>query len=778
MNHNKIRPLVLFTSLASLPLLSLPAAAAPALEEIIVTAQKREESLSDVPISIVAISGDRLNQSGIKDLSQLSEYVPNLVISESTISSNIYMRGVGSGINRAFEQSVGMFIDGIYMGRSRQYRSAFLDLERVEVLRGPQGILFGKNTIAGALKLTTAKPTPGEELNGSLMLEYGTYDSHNAVGILSGGLSDTVGLRLAVKDSSSDGWVKDTFQNVEAPDSDEQLVRLAFSWKPSDDLQLNGKVEHSEFESTGYSLQSVGLEPLGGLAEFTAAQIYAADPRFETRANDLKSTDGFLADDSRETDVDNAALNIDYMLGDHKLTLVTGYSAYEFSDRLDADFAPIKFLSTNDDSEYDQWSQEIRLTSPGAETFDYITGLYWQTNELKTHFWSDVDVAVIDPVLSAVYGTIPCPAGPDLSLLDCGLVPTNFSRDTNFSQETDTYSAFFQGTWAVTDTLRLIFGGRYTKEEKDFYRSSAITPFQDLGVVGGPQEQTMAAVLQVAVQLPEYSEKRTESHFTPSLKAQWDISDDVMLYGLVENGFKSGGFNANADATAENQEFEEEEALGMEMGMKATLLDGRARLNAAIFRTNYDDLQVTTWNGFAFVVGNAAESVSQGIELDGEFAISDYLTAGVAIAYLDSHYESFETAGCPAATIAAGQSVCDLTDETTPFSPEYSGNLFVNYVWPFENGMELRVGADLNYSDEFYVDSDLDENLKQDSYYKINAYVALAGADDRWEVAVIGKNITDETTISVGLDQPLIAGGYTAFVENPREVMVRLKLAF
>jgi len=780
-----MKPSTLCAAIATTALSSLSHAQNLAIEEVVVTAQKRAESIQDVPLSVTAMSGEKIEKAGIGDLSELSSYVPNLNIAEGAINTNIYMRGMGSGINRAFEQSVGMFIDGIYMGRGRQFRSPFLDLERAEVLRGPQGILFGKNTIAGTLNLATAKPQVGEPLSGHATLEYEPeYHTQTVSGVLSGSVSDQLALRLAVKDSSSDGYVENTLLDRDEAATDEQIARLTFTWEPTNDLTVSGKLEHDTFDSTGTSVQVTHFEPLDPLAGFMAAVIPTIDPNFDTEADDHKSTDTALAPDTRETEVDNAAITVEYGLGEHTLTFVSGYSAYESLDLQDVDFGPVSFLATNDDHDYSQWSQEIRLTSPGGETFDYITGLYWQKSDFDANFWSHADISTIDPVLQAVYATTGAvdPSQPvgltNPSLIDVGLVPTPFTRDTQFEQDVETWSAFFQGTWSVTDTVRLILGARYTHETKEVSRNSGIYRFQDRTTLGGMQESVMATALRVNVTLPQFADERTEKQLTPSIKVQWDFNEDIMLYASAEKGFKGGGFNANADATLANQEFEEESALGLEMGMKSTLLGGQAQLNAALFRTNYEDLQVTTWNGFGFEVGNAAESITQGLEVDGQIRLTEGLTVGGAIAYLDAYYKNFDTAPCPAPVIATGTVVCDLSDQTTTYAPEWSGSLYADYFTPIGEHLELRAGVDINYSDEFYYDSDLDENTKQDSYYKVNARVALADVDDRWEVALVGKNLNDETTISYGLDMPLVAGGVVGYVDAPREIAIQLKAAF
>ncbi|WNC73880.1 TonB-dependent receptor [Thalassotalea psychrophila] len=765
------------------------------LEVIQVTATKRTESIQDVPMSITAINGDKIEKAGIDDLSEMSGYIPNLTISEGAINTNIYMRGVGSGINRAFEQSVGMFVDGIYMGRGKQFRGGFLDLERAEVLRGPQGVLFGKNTIAGTINTTTAKAEAGGDFEGKVTVdiepEYGTQ---GLTAVLATGLTDEFGVRLAVKTSETDGYMENTYTNRDEMSSEEDIMRLSAHWAPSANLDVHMKVEHSEFSTKGTTAQITGLAPLGGLANFVAGMVAPAlDDQFNADKDDYKtSTDQVLNPEMREVETDNVAINIDYSLGDGTLTFVTGYSAYDSELLQDVDFMPVTFINTNDVEDFSQVSQEIRYATSGNNKFDYITGIYYQENELDFDFYSHVDTTQINPALMAAFAGVPAqainPAFPEgLSLVDVGITPNGFTRTTNFKQETDSLSAFFQGTYNFTDDFRIIAGGRYTEETKDVVRRS-MNATLDSSFYSSAQNITppasaypspelngfvTATLLGVAVTDPEGGGSRDENQFIPSVKFQYDVNDNFMVYGGAEQGFKSGGFNANADATDENNEFEEEKALGLEIGFKSDLLDGRARLNMAVFHTNFEDLQVTTWNGFAFEVGNAAESVSQGIEVDGSFLLTDNLTLSGSFSYLDSYYEDYANGPCSAEVQATGMEICDLTDETTPFAPELSSSLFLDYITEIGTNMELFLQLNVNYMDDVFLDTDLDPNVMQEAHTKVNARIALASIEETWELALIGKNLTDETTFSAGLDVPLVAGGYMGYTDAPRTVSVQ-----
>ena len=242
------------------------------LEEVIVTAQKRAESLQDVPISVSAMQGTKIAEAGIGNMAAIADYIPNLHIADAPVNTNIYMRGMGSGNNQAFEQSVGMYIDGIYMGRGRQYRSPFMDIERVEVLRGPQGTLFGKNTVAGAINILTASPNLDDPFSGNITLTAESNDGYEAQGVLSGAVSDNFALRLAYKYRESEGFADNTYLNDDEPVLEETVWRLTAAWEISDNLDANIKYTNAEYDRDGVnSSGSVYLDPAGRAANFPNA---------------------------------------------------------------------------------------------------------------------------------------------------------------------------------------------------------------------------------------------------------------------------------------------------------------------------------------------------------------------------------------------------------------------------------------------------------------------------------------------------------------------------
>ena len=249
------KTLVLAVAAAQFVILDTVALAQPMLEEVIITARKREETLMDAPLAVTAVGGDAMNKEGITNMEQLSSKVPGLQVGRGAQTSSIFIRGVGSGINKAFEQSAGMYVDGIYQSRSRQFTQSLVDLQRVEVLRGPQGTLFGKNTIAGAVKVETATSLPGEELNGSLTMDY-EPDQSTARGtaVIAGSPTDSLGARLAVRYQESDGYVENNTFNRDEAQKEDTMMRLSLAWDATDNLRMIGKVSYTDMESEGIEL--------------------------------------------------------------------------------------------------------------------------------------------------------------------------------------------------------------------------------------------------------------------------------------------------------------------------------------------------------------------------------------------------------------------------------------------------------------------------------------------------------------------------------------------
>ncbi len=717
------------------------------LEEVIVTAQKREQGLREVPISIAVVDGETLRAWDLLELEDLSAGVPGFTVTEAAIATLAYMRGLGSGINQGFEQSVGMYVDGVYAGRGRQFRASFLDIERVEVLRGPQGILFGKNTVAGAVNITTARPTREFEGEFSALgdAEHGEYQF---TGMASGPLGETLSGRFAAKAGGFDGWLYNTALGRDEAAVDDIVLRGALRWEPSDRFGFDLKLEHSDYEVDGRTIQ---ITEAGDFGPFFSA----FDPAFEDALDTRKSVAGIGVDRS-DTESDLAMLTATWDADRFRLTSVTAWSAYEFLDERDIDFGPVPYLFQTEPQEFDQLSQELRLASTGEGGFDWVVGAYLETSELST--------------LKAV--------DADLSWLGVPLPPA--TRQIGFDQDTDSVALFGQATFTFLEDWRLGVGLRYTREEKSAQQFLRFMDFRTN--IPNPVLGTFYA--QAGFGVPHvYDQSRDEDDWSPQLSLQWDVTEAVTLYGSAARGFKAGGFNeAEESGDPDNFEFGNETSTTFEAGAKMRLADGAARLDLALFHTTFDDLQVSTFEGIAFVVGNAARATSQGLEVEGEWLITDHLGLQLSWTWLDATWDAFPDAACTVEQAAASGlgPACtqDLAGRPTLYAPKNSGRIALAWTDTLSGGHGLDVQVELVHSDGFYLEQDLDRAEYQPAFQKLNLRLGWRSPGAAWEMALLGRNLTDELTRHHGSDVPLLAGAHYSMTDRPRSVALQVRRFF
>lgn len=763
--------------------------AGPMLDEVIVTAQKRVESLQDVPISVTSVSAEKMAEAGIDRIEDLAVYVPNLSMAENGIGTSIYLRGIGSGINQGFEQSTGMYVDGIYHGRAQLSRAPFLDLARVEVLRGPQPILFGKNSISGAISMVTA--TPGDEFEGSVTALYeADHDEIESQLVLSGPISDTVGARLAVRYRELGGYMENAHLGRDEADREELAIRGTLTWDATENLNLTLKAETGSFDVTGRDIEIIDDFPsvnpaFGGLNYSQIQSLVFGQPSevLNVEQDFKRSSNG----DHSNNDTDNVTLKVDYAIGDHTFTSVSGYLSYEYDEHCDCDFSAASVLTVPLQEEYDQFSQELRLTSPGGETLDYIVGLFYQTNDLN--FDEVIGIPSDSILIPAVNGRIP---GGGTAIASTGATRA-------FTQDSDIWAVFAQATWNINEQWRLTVGGRYTAEDKEGTRQIVLRNL-DGSVVSDPTQAFLASAVYGGLfnlQLVDHdlTGSRDESSFTPQLTLQYDWSDSTMVYGTASTGFKSGGYDARgnvvpgttnplvADPTKGSWEYEDEEATSFEIGSKSRLGGGVAELNTALFFTTYDDLQVSIFDGrLGFLVDNAAEAEITGVEIDGRWAMSENLTLSGSLAWIDFEFTDFANGQCNFLEVQSGACSADGTisykGRTNQYVADWSGTLSGDYSIPLGTALEARATLDLVYSDDYHTSQNLDPTVIQDSYWLANARVSLGSVDGKWEVAILGRNLTDEGVVSYANNVPLSSStfgvlSHFAFVNRPRSVALQ-----
>jgi outer membrane receptor protein involved in Fe transport len=647
--------------------------------------------------------------------------------------------------------------------------------------------------------------------------------------VFSGGLTDTLAARVALRYQESDGYV-DNHQRGDEQKKEDQLARLTLVWAPSDSVQVTAKLSHVDMDADGVEMTNpvvdrsllAGMQAktnMLGLTDVMGTIAALSVPGYQASSGS-KEYDSWVANeayypggtDTESTKSTDVSVRVDWEIGDLTLTSLSAYSDFSFDQNHDVDFQSGNVVHALEEESHDLYSQEFRLSSDFEGRLNFVAGLYYEEQELSSD-----QQTFVDGTLGGVFGQLPAsalnPALPPVPLSALGInslwngrvlaaqnpayAPligaeqgTIYRNPTN-DFDNDTMAAFLELTFDLTEELALDVGGRYSEDsKKDHKRNSLgagaptspvlvqnpdgsftgnLDPLnsQLVRLVFGPLLGTWAHDQQL---------ERDEEHFDPSARLRWQVGDDTMVYLSWSEGYKSGGFNTSSDTSnpdgtpGPGTTFGDESAEAWELGIKTTQWDGRMRISAAVFQTEIQDLQVTSFRGTTFQVGNAAELTSSGVELETQIALTDEIEIGGSLAYLDSQFDSFANASCTIDQVAAVGKACtqDLEGERGPYAPEWSGTVYAGYEHAVGQNLLLRLRVDGMYKDEMYLDSDLDPNTLQDDYVKVNARIALAAADDRWEVALYGRNLTDETTYTFMVDAPLSAGIYAGWVEEPR----------
>jgi len=729
------------------------------LEVIMVTAQKRVQNVKEVPISMSAINQEKLMEANISNTEELSSYIANFSVSESGQGYNVIMRGLGSGPNQGFEQTVGTFVDGIYRGRGHLMRSAFLDVERVEVLRGPQSALFGKNTTAGALNLTNAKPT--EDFQGYINTDYdfsfGTTTLETAV---SNSLSDNVQGRIALKYVDGGGYLENTVTDNDEVDHETLLGRITLAWQPTSDLNVLFSAQHDKDELMGYAPSQVFVEPAiaaSGSPILDVLQDYVIDDKSH-------KTDPSAGEIEQATfEADHLTLNIEYDMGDLVLTSISGLQSYELNQSNDADHSAINNVYRDLGNEkFSQFSQELRLTSAFDGDFNYIAGLYYQSTDL------DYD---------EVYR----------------VYPLFIDGEREFDVDSKTSAVFAQFNYEFAPQWEATLGLRYSKEDKDGIRNfrslfiGTDTPIGDvpkLGPLTGQQWKDIVLAGQFDIIDHNLANSRTDNSFTPSLNIKYKM-EDAMVYASVSTGTKASGFDSRSN-NDRDFEFEDESVLAYELGTKLTLDDGLADINIAIFNMVFEDLQTSVYDGkTGFFVENGGQATSRGIEVDGRWSFADNWLFSGSLGWLDFKWDEFTGAKCFASAtlvpdnIEEGGTSCDMSGKTNAFAPKISGSVNLEYYTEISDLFELKASVDLVHKSDYYTNGDLNPWTQQEAFTKVNARIALLDMSGSWQVALLAKNLTDETTVSYSTDMPLMpAGFYAAWTDPGRSISLQFSYNF
>lgn len=652
------------------------------LEEIIVTAEKREASIQDTALAITAVSGDLLENGGLDEIEDLSLDVPSLVFSRAGGEAQLYIRGVGTnlfGIGQ--DSSVAVHQDGVYQGRAQMGLTQFLDVERVEVLRGPQGTLYGRNATAGVINIIHR--APGDEPEGYVNLKLGNFNRYDGEAAYGGPIGDNAGFRLAVRYGSDGGFTEDLDPRGgdEVDGGETMAARGTLAFALSDTVSARIVGDYTDFDGDNRTIR-----PRGNLHR-SAAEGAQPLPDFDQTRNEV--------DSFQKWTISGVTAEVTADLGTGlTLTSITGYRQFEDSFRFNTDGTEIFVTQTHFERDTDQFSEEIRLACDCPD-YEWIAGLYY--------FTEDKEEAL-------------------------GLPAINFGGAFNIfaTNKTDAWAGFGELTWHFSDRLDGIVGVRYSNEEKEDWNLRGLTGGNFDGLFGPSDPRAFS------FSFPPRNTTDDWNAFTPKLGLKYDYSDDIMIYGTLTRGFKSGGTNSLSGDPA----FDPEYLWSLEVGSKSTLADGRAIANASAFYYDYTDLQVSTFTEGTVRVTNAAEATVAGLELDVSMVLSDQFTWDASAMLLNAEYDRFVTRYGGAAGI-----VLDVGGNLLINAPEVSLTSTLGYSTDIGPGTFSAI-AQIAYRSEVFHSQFNETEVGQDSVTLANVRAGITFLNGV-EVSFVVRNLLD-----------------------------------
>lgn len=725
-------------ALGCVPEFGFAADGAGLIDEVVVTARRRAENLQDVPVAVSAFNADALERQGISDITELQQRLPNttLQVSRGTNSTlTAYIRGIGQQDPLwGFEPGVGIYIDDVYIARPQGAVLDILDVENIEVLRGPQGTLYGKNTIGGALKYQTRQL--GNQPTFNATARAGTYNQRDVT--VSGSvplIEDRLYIGGGVAVLERDGFGEFRNTGDDNYNKDVKSGHLKMEWNATDSVLVTVAADRTEDDSN----------PRGGY------RLVPSLVTGQTPYSDIYDSDTSMANDN-EVITEGASAKVAWQINDQLefKSITASREGYTYTS-IDFDATAVNSLDIPAVYEDEQFTQEFQL-SYGADRLSLVGGLYYYDGEA-----------------CGAFGVVLGLAG--ITLENGGCVDTESS------------SIYAQGSYDFTDALSLSFGGRYTKDEKsaDVYRHIY------LGTKLPTESSTIFATQS------DFSNNEDWSEFSPHIGLQYDIDSDVMVYGSYTSGFKSGGFDMRADQSTNptaDEPFDPETVESFEVGLKSTLWDSRVRLNAAMFYNDYQDMQITVQravgiSNFVSQVVNAGEARMRGFELETIAALTDNLTLSAVVGYIDAEFIQVNTFDPNAGAVV------DVSDEwVISNTPEWSSNLSLSYAVDIA-GWQSEWQAGVSYRDGVHI-FEVPSALDEDSYSLVNANIVFTSPDGHWLLGLHGKNLTDEEYRIAGYNfaatfdgsgnvvTPGLGGDdvRTAFHGDPRTAMVSVGYQF
>jgi len=714
------------------------------LEEIVVTAQKREQSVQDVPIAVSVLGADKIDAAHAVGFESLQQLIPSVSFRKGNTNRNsaVVIRGIGTiSFSTAAEPSVSTVVDGVVLGRSGQAFTDLYDLERLEVLRGPQGTLFGKNASAGVVNLTTKRPT--EELSGSVDLSIFEDEEYRLKGRVSGALSDNVRASLTGFIGDFDGYITNTFNGDTIQGYDRQGFRGMLEWDVSDNVDV--LVIAEDYSAEDDCCADLSLLPNG------------RDPNSPANPNSLGVVNG-VADldlDQRLVDHDlttrtiddstSLSVQVDAGVGDLTLTSITAYREWDNTEIREGDFTstagdsplPVDFSNTFFQlhdigiQSWSQFSQEVRIASPGDQILTWQAGLFYWNLQSDRSFRRDASCQVSAnnvPILAS---------NPGLTCLSTDIVAATAVFDTEF----ENLSVFGEGSYAINDNLDVIFGLRYTDDEVSFnHQRSNNDPFGRQGVG-----------VRAAVDNTDFTGSTSETDTSGKLGLTWSASDSSLLYATYSQGYKGPAFNVFFNqALANTLPISSESSEQIELGYKLTT--GNLFANFAIFSTDIEDLQAnnidTSLGTATTTLTNAGDISTEGIEVDFIWQPTENFQLTGGFASIDAEIDRFN---CP---VGVPASACtDRSGLDVPFSPDLKYTIGANYIVNWNAGTDIIFDASFVHTDEQVAGLPANNGTTAPQallpeYDILNASIAFSFQDDKYRLTLIGKNLGDESYVT------------------------------
>ncbi|MBL4870506.1 MAG: TonB-dependent receptor [Robiginitomaculum sp.] len=834
-------------------------------DEIIVTAQKRTSTLQDTPIAMSAVSSATLDKTQIRDAQDLQVLVPSFSLPQfaNPSASTFTVRGIGtSGFNAGLEPSVGVFIDGVYRSRAGSAINDFIAVERIEVLRGPQSTLYGKNTPAGVLSIITKKPQ--FELGYEADFTVGNYDLQIFKGSVTGPISDNIAFRLSGNTHTRDGYFTNDFDGRDLNDRNRYGLRADFLIEPSDVVTVRIIADYNNLQeeccsatpifhaagptaalTNGFPVVPEIIFPAAPLPPFVSttsfipltsalpggpATLLTRDP-FDRHIN----VNGQVFTNNVNKGL-SAEMNFDF--DGMELTTISAYRSFVEESDIDADFINADIVSKrNVNDDFNTFTQEIRLTSTGDNTVDWMVGGYYYNQDLNTRNRTTVgdDARTYVNNLTGLLSYNNNPAAGDLSnptfLVDLEnlfllaqsfniptglgqfpvdpadpLGPAGFDPDNlflgpvaqgdffrsgtglgfNFNQKSESYSFFGSADWHVNDQLTITGGLRWTNEDKDVtgvfttddvFSSIDLNNLHFLTVLTAGTVPVNAfagfAALQPFKATADFTDTRSENKVTGNFIANYEFNDEWTFYGSYSRGYKAGGFNLSQATSVTGRDFEEETMDAFELGWKSRLFDNRVRFSGAVFMQTLTDFQSNTFNGVAFDLSNAGSVSIDGVEWDITAQPIDDFIFTFAGTYLDAKYDEFLTG--PSISGSASPTV-DLSGERLAGVSEFVISSTGTYSRQLNNTYEGYLRGEAIYRSHFAPGTDLNPLKEQDGSIVLSASVGISNEDDGWDLSVWGKNINSEEYFQGVFDTVFQPGSLSGYPISPPTYGVTLRI--